>query len=197
MLFTREVLDGIAEGRVNCAFRRWDRPWVRPGSRLRTAVGVLAIDAVEEVDPADITEAAARQAGYGSRHELVGTLCTNTDRSIYRISLRLAGPDPRLQLREQVDLSDEELAAVRARLARLDSASRRGPWAATVLRLVADAPGIRAADLAAQVGRETRGFKTDVRKLKELGLTESLEVGYRLSPRGQVVLEHLTPGHRS
>ena len=27
-------------------------------------------------------------------------------------------------------------------------------------------------------------FKRDVRKLKELGLTESLEIGYRLSPRG-------------
>ena len=34
-------------------------------------------------------------------------------------------------------------------------------------------------------------FKTDVRKLKELGLTESLEVGYRLSPRGEAVLRAL------
>jgi len=30
-----------------------------------------------------------------------------------------------------------------------------------------------------------------VRKLKELGLTESLEVGYRLSPRGRALLERL------
>jgi hypothetical protein len=30
-----------------------------------------------------------------------------------------------------------------------------------------------------------------VRQLKELGLTESLEVGYRLSPRGRAVLECL------
>jgi hypothetical protein len=35
------------------------------------------------------------------------------------------------------------------------------------------------------MGRETLPFKRDVRKLKELGLTESLEVGYRLSPRGR------------
>jgi ribosomal protein S19E (S16A) len=28
-----------------------------------------------------------------------------------------------------------------------------------------------------------------VRKLKELGLTESLEVGYRLSPRGRALLD--------
>ena len=36
-------------------------------------------------------------------------------------------------------------------------------------------------------------FKRDVRKLKELGLTESLETGYRLSPRGRALLERLRP----
>jgi len=35
-------------------------------------------------------------------------------------------------------------------------------------------------------------FKRRVRQLKELGLTESLEVGYRLSPRGRAVLKDLT-----
>jgi hypothetical protein len=50
---------------------------------------------------------------------------------------------------------------------------------------------VRAGDLAAAAGREQPAFKTDVRKLKELGLTESLEVGYRLSPRGRALLERL------
>jgi ribosomal protein S19E (S16A) len=45
--------------------------------------------------------------------------------------------------------------------------------------------------VAPDPGRERHPFKTDVRKLKELGLTESLEVGYRLSPRGQALLERL------
>ena len=45
-----------------------------------------------------------------------------------------------------------------------------------------------AADLAATFGRETQPFKLDVRKLKNLGLTLSLEVGYRLSPRGEAYL---------
>ena len=48
--------------------------------------------------------------------------------------------------------------------------------------------GVRAADLAESFGRETQPFKTDVRKLKNLGLTISLEVGYRLSPRGAAYL---------
>jgi hypothetical protein len=54
-----------------------------------------------------------------------------------------------------------------------------------VLELIAENPGVRAPDLAARMGRETLPFKRDVRKLKELGLTESLEVGYRLSPHGR------------
>ena len=35
---------------------------------------------------------------------------------------------------------------------------------------------------------EKRPFKQRVRRLKELGLTESLEVGYRMSPRGKAYL---------
>jgi hypothetical protein len=36
---------------------------------------------------------------------------------------------------------------------------------------------------------ELQPFKLNVRKLKALGLTESLEVGYRLSPRGAAFLQ--------
>ncbi len=53
---------------------------------------------------------------------------------------------------------------------------------------IARSPGVRAADLAPVLGRETQPFKRDVRKLKELGLTTSLEIGYRLSPRGDAYL---------
>jgi hypothetical protein len=57
-----------------------------------------------------------------------------------------------------------------------------------VLRLIAERPAVRAPDLAASLGRETLAFKRDVRKLKELGLTRSLEVGYAISPRGRAYL---------
>ena len=100
-----------------------------------------------------------------------------------------AGADPREALRRRRELSDGELAGLRARLDRLDRAAGDGPWTVATLRLIGDRPGVRAADLAAAVGRERQPFKTDVRKLKNLGLTESLEVGYRLSPRGQAYLD--------
>jgi hypothetical protein len=52
-------------------------------------------------------------------------------------------------------------------------------------------PAVAAGALAARLGVEKLKFKRDVRKLKELGLTESLEMGYRLSPRGETMLPHL------
>ena len=184
MLFRRDFLDGIADGRVTLAFRRWTRPRVREGTRLRTRVGVLEIDSIEAVRLASVSADDARRAGYGSRAKLLAELRAREGR-VYRMELHLAGPDPRVELRERAELTDEELAALRARLARLDAASSAGPWTRTVLELIAERPAVLAADLAALLGRERLPFKRDVRKLKELGLTESLEVGYRLSPRGR------------
>ena len=61
-----------------------------------------------------------------------------------------------------------------------------------MLELISERPEVRAADLAEALGRERIPFKRDVRKLKELGLTESLERGYRLSPRGRALLGRLS-----
>jgi hypothetical protein len=60
-----------------------------------------------------------------------------------------------------------------------------------VLRAIGAHEGERAVELAARFGRDKLPFKLDVRKLKELGLTESLRPGYRLSPRGRAVLAAL------
>jgi hypothetical protein len=105
--------------------------------------------------------------------------------------LHVAGPDPRAELRGRDALTDDELAELERRLARLDAASRHGAWTLAVLRLIRDRPEVRAGDLAPTRGQEKLAFKRDVRKLKELGLTESLEIGYRLSARGRTVLSHL------
>ena len=101
---------------------------------------------------------------------------------LYRIELHLAGPDPRAVLRESPP-SAEELEALGRRIERM------GPWALDYLRAIAVRPGVRAPELAAGFGMETRQFKLRVRRLKELGLTESLTTGYRISPRGQAFLD--------
>lgn len=191
VLFPQRFWSGLADGTVELAFRRWRRAGVKAGGTQLTPAGVLAIDAVEVVEVADITEGAARLAGYDDRDELLAELDRHPDGTLYRIAFHYAGADPRRALREDAGVDDHELAGIRARLARLDRASRHGPWTEVVLRLIASRPAVRAADLAASLGRDTQPFKADVRKLKQLGLTESLEVGYRLSPRGETVLARL------
>ncbi|MGH3994686.1 MAG: hypothetical protein ACRDSN_19765, partial [Pseudonocardiaceae bacterium] len=101
--------------------------------------------------------------------------------------LSWAGADPRLELRER-EPAGKDLERLVATLERIDGRSPRGPWTRGMLELLRDNEGVRAADLAAGLGREKLPFKRDVRKLKELGLTESLEVGYRLSARGRALL---------
>ena len=190
MLFRPATLKGIADGSVTLAFRRWDRPRVRPGGRQRTPVGVVAFERVEQVAREMLTELDARSAGLAGLDELLALVDRRPSGTIYRVELRLAGPDPRVALRESIPPA-EEVAQLVGRLHRLDRASRHGPWTAATLRAIDDAPGVRAADLAAPLGRERTPFKLDVRKLKELGLTESLSRGYRLSPRGRALLDAL------
>jgi hypothetical protein len=191
MLLPPAILRSIADDTVTLAFRRWERPRVRPGGRQRTAIGVLAFDAVEPVARDEIGEDDARAAGFSDRGELLRFLDRRATGTIYRIQLRLAGPDPRVALRASLP-DAEQLDEILRRLARLDRASRDGAWTTSVLQLIGSQPGVRAADLAARFGRETQAFKLDVRKLKELGLTESLTRGYRLAPRGRAVLDALS-----
>ena len=184
VLIRKPILDAIAAGTVTVAFRRWERPRVRPGSRLRTAVGVLEVGAVTAVAE-DELDRRRRARGRVPRPGGAAAPAAPATAPIFRVTLRLAGPDPRVELRARAELDDAERAELDRRLQRLDRASRRGPWTAPVLALIAENPEVRAPDLAARLGRETLPFKRDVRKLKELGLTESLPVGYRLSPRGR------------
>lgn len=190
MLFRAEIIAGIAAGTVTVAFRRWKKPTVKAGGTLRTQAGVLAIDEVKEISERAIREEDIAQSGHADRAQLLASLRDNGE-PLYRIRFRLAGEDPRIQLRENDALDDAELKLIKTKLARLDAKSTHGAWTRAVLKMIEKYPGRRAPDLAEKFGRETLPFKRDVRKLKELGLTESLEVGYRLSPRGIKVLAAL------
>ena len=190
MEIRNSTLAGLVDGRIDLAFRRWEKPRVKAGGRQRTAIGVVGFDAVDVVPRSAVTLAAARRAGFASRRELLGFLDRRSAGKIYRIQLRVIGPDPRVALRDLIP-DAAALSEIERRLARLDRASPHGPWTVAVLRAIAANPQRRAVELAAEFGRPRLPFKVDVRKLKELGLTESLPVGYRLSPRGEAVLAHL------
>jgi len=188
MLFRRAELEAIEAGVIDVAFRRWERPRLRVGTKMRTAIGLVEVTVVEPIAIDAIGDDDARRAGAGSREELLARLDRkNAGHPVYRVGLRFAGADPRIALRENADLSDDEFAQITTRLRRLDAA-RDEPWTHAMLALIERNPEVKAAELAEHTGRELHAFKRDVRKLKELGLTESLERGYRLSPRGRAVM---------
>ena len=186
MLFEPRLRSGLADGTISVAFRRWKRPQVVAGGRYRTGQGLVEATSVDLVDETSITKADARRAGYESVDDLLHGVPSREGTSLYRVGFRpVAEVDPRDQLASADDLSDADVAEITRRLERLDRASAHGPWTADVLGCIAAEPGRRAPDFAARFGREVQPFKRDVRKLKELGLTISLVVGYKLSPRGK------------
>ncbi len=184
MLLPPKVSQGVADGSVTLAFRRWRKQDVEPGHRFTSGGIVVQVDAVEVVDPRAITDADAVLAGHPHADMVRKRLAGDDDWPVYRVTLSNAGPDPRIALRESAELTDADVAAIDTRLARLDRASSHGPWTMRTLDLIRQHPQRRAPDLAAMEGRETAPFKIDVRKLKGMGLTISHPVGYELSPRG-------------
>jgi hypothetical protein len=192
MLLKSELIERIIAGEVSTVFRVWKRATVKPGGTQMTKLGILGIDAVDVVTEDEITVNDAANAGYPSKQELIEHLLERTEGTeIYRIKLHFVGEDPRKALREQAELSGTELEEVIGKLKKLDENSHRGDWTQLYLQMIHDQPNTHAAKLAKQIGLDIPTFKPWVRKLKALGLTESLRPGYRLSPRGVKVLEAL------
>lgn len=191
MLIKNTVLAQIEAGDVDTLFRRQKRPTVKTGGTLRTRVGMLDIVKIESIELDRITLRDAKRAGYASVADLVADLTSKPEGDFYRVRVKMGGVDPRIALRDEAKLSAGDVADVRERLDRLDQRSRRGPWTRMFLEMLAEQPHVRAPDLAASIGWETKPFKEHVRKLKTLGLTISHSPGYELSPRGRAVLDAL------
>lgn len=187
MLLDARTLRGLADGTVAHTYRRWSVVRVRPGSTMRTRVGVVEVTAVDAVPLEDVDDADARGAGFRSGEAARAWIEKRGEGELYRVGLRLAGPDPRVALREDDDLDDAAVDGLRARLARMDRAAPE-PWTRAYLELIEARPAVVARTLAEGLGMERDPFKIRVRRLKELGFTESLDVGYRLSPRGRAYL---------
>ena len=191
LLFKKPFWPGLESGAITLTFRRWQKPHVRPGGRYRChPIGVLEVDAIDEVPVSAITDADAHAAGFASRESLVAYLAElgSLDEStrVFRVALHHGGDGDRVELALADALSTDDVAAIAGKLAKLD---KRSPWTQATLAIIAKRPRVAASKLAAQLGRETAPFKIDVRKLKKLGLTQSFEVGYEISPRGRAYLK--------
>ncbi len=191
LLFKKPFWEGLTSGAITLTFRRWQKPHVRVGGRYRChPIGVLEVDAVALVKAHAIPELDATRAGFESRDALLAYLSElgplDDATELYRVELHHGGDGDRVELALHDQLSKDDVASIRAKLERMDGDA---PWTMATLRLIEKRPRIAASKLAPELGRETAPFKTDVRKLKKLGLTQSFEIGYELSPRGKKYLE--------
>jgi hypothetical protein len=190
LLFKKPFHAGLVSGAITLTYRRWEKPHVRPGGRYRChPIGVLEVDSIERVRIDAITDVDATLAGFATRVALVDYLAelgplAATD-EVFRVALHHGGDGDRVELALEATLTAEDVAAIKAKLARMDAPK---PWTKKTLAIIDAQPRIAASKLAAQLKRETLPFKTDVRKLKKLGLTQSFEVGYEISPRGRAYL---------
>ena len=195
MLFLKRFWEPVATGEVTVTFRRWKGQQVLAGRRYRTPAGIIEIESVSTWAEENVTDADARRAGHADARSLLADLPARPGLPLYRIQFHVVeDPDPREELAASADLTPADIVELSRRLQRLDRASPHGPWTIAVLEMIETHPGRRAPDLAAHFGRETQPFKSDVRKLKNLGLTLSLKVGYRLSPRGEAYLSTIRSG---
>lgn len=184
MLIPQRFWGGIADGSITTAVRRWKRPTVTAGGNLRSPAGYLAIDAVEQIPDDEVDDALAIRCGYEDLRDLIADLHPpDTDRRLFRIDFHLGGPDPRDDLRRDLD----DLERVIEQLAAMDRRSP-SPWTSETLRMIRRRPATVSSELADELGRDRAELKRDVAKLKRLGLTISLRAGYELSPRGEATL---------
>jgi len=187
MLFQARFHDAIHRGELTRTVRIWQRAHVRVGGRYGLGGGSIKIDRIHEAGMEALTPALARQCGFASLVELLKVAKHGPGERVFIIDFHYIDRPPARAATDTAPLDTPGLTALVKKLDAMDARATR-PWTRETLRVIAKHPGRRAGDLAAAFDRPRLEFKQDVRKLKALGLTISLEVGYRLSPRGEALL---------
>jgi hypothetical protein len=186
MQFTREFKAGIRAGKVTRSYRTWKKPQARVGGRYNLHPdGVIEVTSIAQVSPSGVTDQDAIASGFEDARALRRFL--DTRNKVYLVEFTYLGAG----LAGQPERDEVEPAELEALIKKLDKMDARAdtPWTTQVLSTIASDPGRRAGDLAPDFGWGTPTFKRQVRKLKALGLTRSLETGYEVSARGRQILE--------
>ncbi len=181
MQFTARGSEAIRAGEVTVTFRNWRRPHAKVGNvyRLRGG-GAVRVTGLAPVRLGDVSDDDAIRAGFPDAQALATFVGVDAAAEVTRVDFEVLAEAPP---KETPSLAADE---VLARLAATDRRSAK-QWTGVALALIEAHPGTRAADLAVAAGLETAKFKANVRRLKALGLTQSLEVGYRLTHLGREV----------
>jgi hypothetical protein len=194
MLFKTRFHEGIRSGKIRCTVRIWQRPHVKVGGRYALGGGAIVVDKIYETQLDDITPALARRCGFESLVDLLKVAKHGQGERVFIIDFHYDGKGGARPKAPTGVVSAEGIAELIGRLEAMDRRSRSGPWTQSTLRAIEARPGVLAAKLARALGRPRDEFKRDVRKLKVLGLTVSLEIGYRLTPTGESLVAAITEG---
>jgi hypothetical protein len=188
MLFKTRFHEGIRRGEIGCTVRIWQRPHVKVGGRYTLGTGAVVVDRIFETRLDEITPALARRCGFLSVVDLLKTAKHGAGERVFVIEFHYDGRPSARPKPATGALPEQGLAKLAQRLDAMDGRARGGAWTRATLRAIEARPGVRAASLARELGRPRDELKRDVRKLKRLGLTFSLEIGYMLTPRGEKLL---------
>lgn len=188
MQFTKPFKQRIAKGEITSSFRQWRKPQAKVGGQYNIPpFGAIEVIALRETNLATATQRQISTTGFRSAEALAEYLSVDLNTTLFEVSFRYLGEqDVNKPSTEQLD--EAALTKLRSKLKRMDADA---PWIELALTLIAKQPGTRAADLAPRFDMDTPTFKRNIRRLKSQGLTQSLEVGYRVSERGEQVLQSI------
>ena len=190
-MFKSRFESGIHAGKITRTYRRWKSRQVKQGGTYQLMRGgAVEVTRIDEIRSSNITNTAATKAGFLTADELLDYIDANsTGGTLYCIefaylqNFQKKGPNLNA-LQDEADWQALDL-----KLRKKDQNSKVGKWTTSTLALIGQNPGMPSAKLAPPLKREQRDLKKDIRKLKHLGLTISLESGYKLSDRGRSYLE--------
>jgi hypothetical protein len=197
LLFQKRFHEGLKNGAVRLTFRFWSKPQVKPGGRYRVhPIGVVQVDSIEQVKLNSLNEKDSMLAGFTSKQEMLDYMnplllkmeSDGREVSLFKVALHYGGDGDRASTALKTTVTKDELVVLKAKLQKMDALN---PWTKKTFELIQQYPRIAASQLALKIKMEKVDFKAYVVKLKKLGLTQSFEVGYEISPYGTVVLKAL------
>lgn len=92
VVFTKRLREGIRRGIIRCTIRIWQQPRVKVGGRYRMDDGHIAVDSIEPITIADITNDLARESGFESVEALLGIAKHGSGDHVYLIRFHYLAP---------------------------------------------------------------------------------------------------------
>ena len=92
MMFARRLREGVRRGRIRCSVRIWMRPQVKVGGRYRMDEGHIVVDAIEQIELADVTEELARESGFATVDDLLEIARHGRGDNVYLIRFHYLPP---------------------------------------------------------------------------------------------------------